>query len=145
MTLKRISMSRFLVTSILADNRLTLEWEEDGLVDSHDRHRLEKLLFNTYEQDAQAKTVRWLLVLGLSDKDISLALALEFWRTLAQKGQVAYWYKARLWHCWSTNACAAGARTRPAGRVSRSRSSMTGPSTKRRVLKKALITNFIRG
>src|SRR5450830_820727 len=65
------------------------------------------------------------------------------WRTLMQKGQVVNWYNTRLPHCWSTCACNTGERTSPSGRESLSRSSITGPSTSRKVLKKVRIKNFI--
>jgi superfamily II DNA or RNA helicase len=79
-------MSHLLVTAILFDGTLTLEWEESDLAPNHDRGQLEKLLLDTYKIRTFTDPVPWLLVLGLSDASIPLSPALAYWREFS-----AYW------------------------------------------------------
>jgi len=76
-------MPRHLVTSILFDGSLTLEWEEGAFADNHDRHRLEKLLMDVSKTGRTGEPGKWLLVLGLSDTAIPLSSSLAFWRELS--------------------------------------------------------------
>jgi non-specific serine/threonine protein kinase len=73
-------MPQHLVTTILFDGTLSLEWEESLLTESRDRARLEKLLLDAYKSRTIADPVKWLLLLGLSDESIPLSPALVFWR-----------------------------------------------------------------
>ncbi len=76
-------MPQHLVTSILFDGSLTLEWEEGALAESHDRQRLEKLLMDVFKTGRAGEPGRWLLALGLSDSTIPLSSSLAFWRDLS--------------------------------------------------------------
>jgi superfamily II DNA or RNA helicase len=73
-------MSQCLVTSILFDGSLALEWEECPIAESHDRQRLEKLLLEVSKIGHTDRPGKWLLVLGLSEESIPLSPSLEFWR-----------------------------------------------------------------
>jgi non-specific serine/threonine protein kinase len=78
-------MSRYLVTSILFDGSLALEWEEGTLADSPDRQRLEPLLFDASKSAGAGNPGMWLIVLGLSEPAIPLSPCLAFWRELAAR------------------------------------------------------------
>jgi len=78
-------MSQHLVTSILFDGSLALEWEESALADSHDRQRLERLLLDVSKTHRPVRPGRWLLVLGLSERGIPLSPSLDFWRAFAER------------------------------------------------------------
>ena len=73
-------MPQYLVTSILFDGSLALEWAEGALAESHDRQRLEKLLLDVSKTGRAGEAGKWLLALGLSDGSIQLSPSLEFWR-----------------------------------------------------------------
>ena len=75
-------MSKSLVTSILFDRSLALEWEESSLTNSHDSLRLEHLLVEASETARQGPG-KWLIVLGLSEPAIPLSPSLDFWREFA--------------------------------------------------------------
>lgn len=74
---------KILVTSILPDGYIALEWEESSLPENHDRKRLEKLILETYQKNGAGKSGEWLIVLGLSELQIPLSAALDFWRRFA--------------------------------------------------------------
>jgi len=74
---------KILVTSILPDGHLSLEWEESPIPENHDRKRLEKLLLETCQKAGAEKSGEWLMVLGLSDQQIPLSATLDFWRRFA--------------------------------------------------------------
>jgi superfamily II DNA or RNA helicase len=76
-------MPNHLVTSILFDATLALEWEESPLAPSQDRERFERLLLDTYQKRSLADPARWLLVLGLSDLSVPLSPPLAYWREFA--------------------------------------------------------------
>jgi non-specific serine/threonine protein kinase len=76
-------MPQQLVTSILFDGTLALEWEESTLAASHDRAKLEKLLIEAYKSRTIENPAQWLLVLGQSDESIPLSPSLTFWREFA--------------------------------------------------------------
>ena len=87
-------MSLHLVTSILFDGSLALEWEEGSPADSPDRpsvakategdtQRLERLLLEVSKTIRAVKPGQWLLVLGLSESSIPLSPSLDFWRGFA--------------------------------------------------------------
>jgi superfamily II DNA or RNA helicase len=73
-----------LVTSILSDGSLALEWEESLLAENHDRQWLEKLLVEIAKSGRPNNPGRWLLPLGLSDGGIPLSPSLEFWRGFSE-------------------------------------------------------------
>ena len=74
---------KYLITSILPDGHLSLEWEASTLPENHDRKRLEKLLLETYQNTGAEKSGEWLIILGLSDQQIPLSADLDFWRRFA--------------------------------------------------------------
>ncbi len=74
---------KFLVTSILPDGHLSLEWGASTLPENHDRKRLEKLLLESYQKTGAEKSGEWLIILGLSDQQIPLSAELDFWRRFA--------------------------------------------------------------
>jgi hypothetical protein len=74
------TMPQYLVTSILFDGNLSLEWEESGTAENIDRLRLEKHLIDSYQARTFENPVQWLLVLGLSDASVLLSPSLTFWR-----------------------------------------------------------------
>jgi non-specific serine/threonine protein kinase len=76
-------MRPYLVTSILFDGHLALEWEECPLPDSVDRQRLEAFLLETSKHGTPGTAGGWLVGLGLSDEEIPLSPSLEFWRRFA--------------------------------------------------------------
>ena len=89
-------MSQHLVTSILFDGSLALEWEESSLADRHDRpsvanamegdsQRLERLLLEVSKATRADRPGQWLLILGLSDSGIPLSPSLDFWRGFAER------------------------------------------------------------
>jgi non-specific serine/threonine protein kinase len=89
-------MSQHLVTSILFDGSLALEWQEGSLADSPDRpsvakategdtQRLERLLLEVSKTTRAVKPGQWLLVLGLSEGGIPLSPSLDFWRRFAER------------------------------------------------------------
>lgn len=73
-------MPQHLVTSILFDGSLALEWEENSLAEHHDRQRLEKLLMDVFKAGRVDGPGKWLLMLGLSDSTVPLSSSLAFWR-----------------------------------------------------------------
>jgi non-specific serine/threonine protein kinase len=78
-------MSQHLVTSILFDGSLALEWEEGALAGSHDTQRLERLLLEVSKAASADRPGSWLLVLGLSERDTPLSPSLDFWRGFAER------------------------------------------------------------
>ncbi len=76
-------MSQHLVTSILFDGALALEWEETSLPDNHDRQRLERVLLDSSQKHKDEASLLWLLILGLSDSTVTLSPSLAFWREFA--------------------------------------------------------------
>ncbi len=76
-------MSKRLVTAILFDSSLALEWEETALPDNHGRQRLEKLLLDSHKKRDSGSQALWLLVLGLSDTTVPISPSLAFWREFA--------------------------------------------------------------
>ena len=76
-------MQQCLVTSILFDGSLELEWEGCAFPENHDRQRLEKLLMDVARAHRADKPGKWLLMLGLSEPGIPLSPSLEFWRGFA--------------------------------------------------------------
>ena len=76
-------MNQHLVTSILFDGTLALEWEESSLAENRDRLRFEKLLLDMYNKERANAPGKWMIVLGLSEDGIPLSQALEFWRSFA--------------------------------------------------------------
>jgi len=80
--------NKILVTSILPNGHISLEWEvktsvRTSLPENHDRKRLEKLLLETTQKTGADKSGEWLIVLGLSDLQIPLSATLDFWRKFA--------------------------------------------------------------
>ena len=73
-------MSQHLVTSILFDGSLALEWEDSSLAHSHDTQRLERRLLEVWEANRADRRAQWLLILGLSECGIALSPSLDFWR-----------------------------------------------------------------
>lgn len=73
-------MPQHLVTSILFDGSLALEWENSDLAESHERRQLETLLLDVSNAARSGEPGKWLLTLGLSDVGIRLSPALDFWR-----------------------------------------------------------------
>jgi hypothetical protein len=76
-------MNQHLVTSILFDGTLALEWEESSLAENRNRLRFEKLLLDMYNKERANAPGKWMIVLGLSEAGIPLSQALEFWRSFA--------------------------------------------------------------
>jgi non-specific serine/threonine protein kinase len=74
---------QYLVTSILFDGTLALEWEESPLAENHDRSKLERHLLDSYKSRTVENPAQWFLVLGLSDSSIPLSPSLTFWREFA--------------------------------------------------------------
>lgn len=75
-------MPQHLVTSILFDGHLALEWEEN-LDDNIDRQKLETVLLDASKNCTPQTAAKWLIMLGLSDSTIPLSPSLEFWRQFA--------------------------------------------------------------
>jgi hypothetical protein len=72
-------MPQHLVTSILFDGHLALEWEENT-TDNLDRQKLETVLLDALKNSTPQTAATWLITLGLTDTKILLSSSLEFWR-----------------------------------------------------------------
>jgi non-specific serine/threonine protein kinase len=72
-------MPEILVTSILFDGHLALEWEENT-ADNIDRQKLETVLLTASKNCTPQTAATWLITLGLSDTKIALSSSLDFWR-----------------------------------------------------------------
>jgi non-specific serine/threonine protein kinase len=73
-------MPQRLVSTILFDGSLTLEWEEySGSADERSV-ALENLIYKQFQQRTKECPSRWLLVLGLGESSVHLSPSLSFWR-----------------------------------------------------------------
>jgi SNF2 domain-containing protein/SNF2 helicase protein len=77
-------MSQYLVTTILFEGTLALEWEECSLPENLTRLRFEKLLLDVYRKERVNTPGKWLIILGLSESGIQFSQPLEFWRSFAR-------------------------------------------------------------
>ena len=77
-------MSQHLVTSILFDRTLALEWEDSSLPENLGRLRFEKLLLDVYKKERVNTPGKWLVILGLSEAVVPFSPPLEFWRSFAR-------------------------------------------------------------
>lgn len=73
-------MSQRLVTTILFDGSLTLEWEEHSDSGDEKSIALENLIYKQYQQKTREQPLRWMLVLGLAESSVHLSPSLSFWR-----------------------------------------------------------------
>lgn len=76
-------MPQHLVTSILFEGHLALEWEETPTNDNADRQKLEAVLLNASKKCSPQTAAIWLVTLGLSDTNTPLSSSLAFWRQFA--------------------------------------------------------------
>jgi len=76
-------MAQHLVTSILFDGSLALEWEESPIAVSPDSQRLERWLLDLAKANPADKPGKWLIPLGLSESNVPLSPSLEFWRAFS--------------------------------------------------------------
>ena len=77
-------MSQHLVTSILFDRTLALEWEDSLLPENLARLHFEKLLLDVYKKERVNTPGKWLIILGLSEAVVPFSPPLEFWRSFAR-------------------------------------------------------------
>ena len=73
-------MSQYLVSTILFDGTLCLEWEECLSPLQERSVTLEKIILKACKEKNRANPLLWLLVSGLSDSSIPLSPSLGFWR-----------------------------------------------------------------
>jgi non-specific serine/threonine protein kinase len=77
-------MSHQLVTSILFDGTLALEWEDSLQTIPQIQWQLENHLFDIYKSRNAEKPALWMIVSGLSAQSTPLSTALTFWRDFAR-------------------------------------------------------------
>ncbi|KMQ50743.1 Helicase, SNF2/RAD54 family [Chitinispirillum alkaliphilum] len=73
-------MPQHLVTSVLFDSTLSLEWEESVLKNNPARSKIEDLIVGSFKRRTAENPSLWLLILGLSPEHIPLSQSLSFWR-----------------------------------------------------------------
>jgi len=73
-------MPQHLVSTILFDETLSIEWEECLSAPDDRATTLENLVFKAYKEKTTADSMQWMLILGLSDSSIHLSASLAFWR-----------------------------------------------------------------
>ncbi|MFP4165258.1 MAG: DEAD/DEAH box helicase [Chitinispirillaceae bacterium] len=73
-------MPQHLVSAVLFDGTLSLEWEECKKAPDDTSVTLENLLFKTHKQKSIESPLQWMLFLGLSKPSIPLSPSLAFWR-----------------------------------------------------------------
>ncbi len=78
-------MPQHLVSTILFDGTLSLEWEECATAPHDKSITLENFLFKTYKEKTRGNPLRWILSLGLSEVSIHLSQPLVFWREFGAK------------------------------------------------------------
>ena len=76
---KRTTKHQSLITVLLPDRSLQLEWEPVKGRIGKSTTLLQKEIFSLYEQDPRG----WLLYLGLTDPEVALSPSLNFWRRFA--------------------------------------------------------------
>lgn len=73
-------MPQHLVSTILFDGTLSLEWEECLSAPDDRAITLQNLVFNNYKEKNAAGSMLWMFILGLSDSSVHLSASLSFWR-----------------------------------------------------------------
>jgi non-specific serine/threonine protein kinase len=73
-------MPQRLVSTILFDGSLTLEWEEHSDSSDEKSYVFESMIFKQFQQRTKQYPLRWMLILGLGDSSIHLAPSLSLWR-----------------------------------------------------------------
>ncbi len=76
-------MPQHLVSTILFDGSLSLEWEECATSPNGNSTTLENLIFKTFKHKTVENPLQWMLVLGLCDPSIHISGSLAFWREFA--------------------------------------------------------------
>ncbi len=71
--------NKSLITAVLPDHSLQLEWEVVKGRIGKSTALLQDEIFSLYEQDPEG----WLLYLGLTDGEVALSVSLDFWRRFA--------------------------------------------------------------
>ncbi|HEX2959985.1 MAG TPA: hypothetical protein VHO70_24325 [Chitinispirillaceae bacterium] len=72
--------AQHLVSTVLFDGTLSLEWEECVSSPDDKSITLENVVFETSKEKTTVNPMQWMLLLGLSDSSIHLSASLVFWR-----------------------------------------------------------------
>ncbi|NLD92498.1 MAG: DEAD/DEAH box helicase [Fibrobacter sp.] len=76
-------MSEQLITVILFDGFLSLEWEDCSDVSSDKKTQFEHYLYKVYKNQTKEIPLKWLISLGLYNQDEHLSPSLRFWHTFS--------------------------------------------------------------